>query len=223
MTRMILYKEWLKTRWILLGILVVTAAITSYCLLNLGKVAEIRGNDIIWITLLTKDTVLTDILQYLPMIAGIVLGVSQFLPEISRKRLKLTLHLPFPQWKMIALMVLYGLMALTLTFTLQAVALSVVFRRWVAAELVTRIILTMLPWYLAGWAAYLWTTAICLEPAWKLRTVLAIIGAGLLRLLFLTPVPEAYNCFLPALAVYTCCGALLIGHGIIRFKEGIQD
>ena len=43
MNKMILYKEWLKTRWVLLGILLVFAAIGFYCFLNLSKVVEIRG------------------------------------------------------------------------------------------------------------------------------------------------------------------------------------
>ena len=41
MNKMILYKEWLKTRWVLLGIALVTAALTAYCFLNLTKVVQI--------------------------------------------------------------------------------------------------------------------------------------------------------------------------------------
>ena len=45
MNKMILYKEWLKTRWILLGIAVVMATLTAYCFLNLTKVVQIRGRN----------------------------------------------------------------------------------------------------------------------------------------------------------------------------------
>ena len=224
MNKMILYKEWLKTRWILLGILAVFAALTFYCLLNLAKVVEFRGGEILWGTLVAKDTVLVELLKYLPAIAGGVLALAQFLPEVARKRLKLTLHLPYPQGRMIALMALYGLCALLLVFAMQAAAVAIVLRGWIVRELVSRILVTAAVWYLAGWALYLWTAAVCLEPTWRMRILLLLLLAGLVRLLlFLSPVPEAYNGFLPWLLLYVLCSGVLLFHSVSRFKEGIQD
>ena len=37
-----------------------------------------------------------DMLQYIPLIAGILMAIVQFVPEMQRKCLKLTLHLPYP-------------------------------------------------------------------------------------------------------------------------------
>ena len=99
MNRMILYKEWLKTRWVLLGIVLVMAAITFYCFLNLTKVVQIRGAEILWETLVSKETVLTEIFRFVPAVAAALLALSQWLPEMQHKRLKLTLHLPYPQGK----------------------------------------------------------------------------------------------------------------------------
>ena len=75
MEKMIIYKEWLKTRWVLLGILLVMGAITFYCFLNLSKVVEIRGAELLWEALVGKDTVLTEILRYLPVAAGVLLSL----------------------------------------------------------------------------------------------------------------------------------------------------
>ena len=223
MNKMILYKEWLKTRWPLLGALVVMGAFTFYSLLNLAKVVQFRGADILWSTLVFKDTVLIEQLRYLPALAGALVAVAQFLPEMQRKRLKLTLHLPYPQGKMIALMALYGLCAITLLFWVQALTVALVLGRWVVWELVARILVTSAVWYLAGWAAYLWVAAICLEPTWRMRVVLFLLLAGVVGLLFLSSVPEAYDSFLPWLVLYVICGAVLLFHSVARFKEGLQD
>ena len=54
MNRMIIYKEWLKTRWALLGVVLTFAAVTFYCFLNLSKVVEIRGAELLWEALVEK-------------------------------------------------------------------------------------------------------------------------------------------------------------------------
>ncbi len=223
MNKMILYKEWLKTRWVLLGIALVTAALTAYCFLNLTKVVQIRGAELLWGALVHKETVLTEILRFVPAIAGALLALSQWIPEIQRKRLKLTLHLPYSQTGMLAMITVYGLVALTVLFGLQALASAWAMGTWVPAELVTRILRTMAVWYLAGWAAYLFTSALCLEPTWRMRVVVLLVAAGVLRLMFLSGVPEAYNGFFPWMFVYVLLSGGLLFSGVARFKEGLQD
>ena len=223
MNRMILYKEWLKTRWPLLGILLAMAMLTFYCFLNLAKVVEIRGAGLLWEALVTKETVLTEILRFVPAISGALLALVQFIPEIQQKRLKLTLHLPYPQGKMLLMIAGYGLFALTVLYLLQILVSAWALSSWVPAELVARIIRTMAVWYLAGWAAYLFTSALCLEPTWRLRVVILLVAAGLMRLLFLSGVPEAYNVFFPWLLLYVLASAGLLFAGVARFKEGLQD
>ncbi len=223
MTKMILYKEWLKTRWVLPGILTAVTALTFYCFLNLAKVVEIRGAGLLWEALVTKDTVLTEILRYVPAIAGALLALGQFFPEIQQKRLKLTLHLPCPQGKMILVMAAFGLVALTLLFALQAGVSAWILSIWVPGELVSRVLGTMAVWYLAGWAAYLFTSALCLEPTWRFRVLILVVAAGLFRLLYLSAVPQAYGRFFPWLLLYVSASAGLLFSGVARFKEGLQD
>ena len=223
MNRMIIEKEWLKTRWLLLGILAAMAALTFYCFLNLAKVVEIRGAGLLWEALVTKETVLTEILRYVPAIAGALLALGQFVPEIQQKRLKLTLHLPYPQGKMILMMAAFGLVSLTLLFAVQACVSAWILSAWVPGELVARVLRTMAVWYLAGWAAYLFTSALCLEPTWRFRVLILLVAAGLLRLLYLSDIPEAYNGFFGWLLLYVAASAGLLFAGVARFKEGHQD
>jgi len=223
MNKMILYKEWLKTRWILLGMFLVLAALTFYCFLNLTKVVEIQGAELLWEALVTKDTVLTELFRFVPAILGALLALAQFIPELQHKRLKLTLHLPYKQSSMLLMMVGYGLVALTLLFALQVCASACILSSWVPGELVGRILRTMAVWYLAGWAAYLFAAALCLEPTWRFRVLILLVAAGLLRILYLSGVPEAYNGFFPYLFLYVLAAGGLLFSGVARFKEGLQD
>ena len=63
----------------------------------------------------------------------------------------------------------------------------------------------------------------CLEPTWKRRVLNLVISVLLLRIFFLAPAPEAYNAFLPWLAIYTLLTASLSWLSIARFKAGEQD
>ena len=223
MNKMILYKEWLKTRWVLLGFVLVFASVTFYCFLNLTKVVEIRGGGLLWEAMVEKDALLVDIFRYLPAVAGAFLALAQFVPEVQHKRLKLTLHLPYPQKRMLLVMVAFGLLILTVLYALQAGVSAFLLAQWVPVELVSRVFRTTLVWYLAGWAAYLFTSALCLEPTWKTRVLVLMVASAFLYLLFLSGVPEAYNGFLPWLVAYTLLSGVLLFHGVARFKEGAQD
>ena len=111
---------------------------------------------------------------------------------MTQKRLKLTLHLPYPQQRMILLTLLAGVAQISIVFLLQAASLWIYLQQHIACEMVARILLTAAPWYICGYTAYLLTAWICLEPTWKLRIVNLLIAAGIVRIFFLLDKPEAY-------------------------------
>ena len=223
MNKMIIFKEWLKTRWVILGSAVVALAATLFCLLNLSKTIEINGAEAIWSTLLMKDTVLVEMLKYIPIAIGIVVAIAQFIPEVQRKRIKLTLHLPYPQGRMIAMMYGFGICVMLILFGLQALILCLSLGKWLTGELVARIMESWVVWFLSGIASYFFTAALCLEPTWKRRILIVLVAAGFIHFAFLSPVPGSYGGILPWVVVYVLCIQILIYSAIARFKEGLQD
>ena len=219
----IFYKEWIKTRWYLLLALLMTLGFAGYSMLRINRVVNMKGVEHVWEVMLTRDALFIDLLEYIPLLIGILLALVQFMPEMHRKCLKLTLHLPYPQLRMINLMLLYGLSALLICFATNYLLMGVYMQHILAPELYSRILLTALPWYLAGIAPYLLLSWICLEPTWKRRVFNLVISALLLRIFFLAPAPEAYNAFLPWLAIYTLFTACLSWSSVARFKAGKQD
>lgn len=157
------------------------------------------------------------------LIAGVLMAVVQFVPEMQRKCLKLTLHLPYPELKMTGNMLFSGLVLLLVCFASNFLLMEIYLNGVLAHELKNHILLTALTWYLAGISGYLLVAWICLEPAWKRRIINLIIAVLLLRIFFLSPTPEAYNKFLPYLLVYTLLTASFSWLSIVRFKAGKQD
>ena len=219
----IFYKEWIKTRWYLLLAFFVTTGFAGYCMLRVNRVVELKGAAHLWEVMLMRDVVFVDLLQYIPLLAGILLALVQFIPEMYHKCLKLTLHLPYPQLRMINLMLLYGLLVLTICFVANFLLMFVYLQGVLAPELYTRILLTAATWYVAGLCAYSLTAWVCLEPTWKRRVFNLVVTMLLLRIFFLSSEPEAYNSFLPWLVVYSLLCVSLSWISVLRFKAGRQD
>lgn len=219
----IFYKEWLKTRWYLLSAAAVTLGTTGYSLLRIMRVAELKGITHVWEAIISRDAVFVDTLEYLPLLAGMLLALVQFMPEMHRKCLKLTLHLPCAHIRMITLMTAFGAAALAAIFAAACLTIYLFLRGILAPELYGRILLTAAPWFLAGIAGYLTVAWVCLEPAWKRRAADIAVAVPLLWIYFLAPAPAAYGAFLPALTVFTLLTATLSWLSVARFREGKQD
>ncbi len=223
MWKALLYKEWIKSRWYLLLALVVTLGFAAYALLKLHRAVALMGADHIWEVMVTRQAVFIDPMQYVPLLAGLALAAVQYLPEMHRKCLKLTLHLPLPALTTLGVMLAFGVAALAVLFGLGIALLAAGARPVLAPELVGNILHTALPWYLAGVAGYLLGAWIILEPTWKRRLLYLLMSVLLLRLFFLAPVPRAYGGFLPVLALLSLCAAALSWLSVVRFMAGRQD
>ena len=223
MIKAIFYKEWIKMRWFCLVAALFLAGFTAYALLRVQRVITFKGAAHIWEVMLEKEVVFVDILQYLPVLLGVLLALVQFIPEMTHKRLKLTLHLPFPQRKMILLMMGVGLAALAVLSAVQAFVLWCYFHTLLAPELVSRILLTSLPWYLAGLALYPLAAWVCLEPTWRRRVADILVAVGVCRRFFLSETPQAYDGMLPWLLALLLCVLFFPLLSVYRFKQGCQD
>lgn len=221
MLRSLFFKEWLKTRMAVILALVATIGLCAYILLDVSRLIAANGMMPVWDTLLNRDTILIELLRFVPLIVGILLGVTQILPEMTQKRIKLTLHLPVDNWKSIGTMVLYGAVVMLVLAVLNLGVCFVVLQCWLPAEILKHIFLTAIVWYLAGILAYFFTVWITLEPTWKMRIPELLFAAACLRGFYMSPMPEVYNAFLPIMVVFTMLCSALPMLSIDRFKKGL--
>lgn len=223
MERAILFKEWIKTRRVFAMALILTLAMTAYVILMMNRLIELKGVDHLWLIMLMKDNSFIEILKYVPVAVGLAVAVAQMVPEMVQKRLKLTLHLPYPQLRMVALMLLTGVLELMVIYAVQILAIWIYDMSILPVELVGRVLLTALPWYMAGFTAYLFATAVCLEGTWYMRTILILLGVAVLFIFFLQPAMEAYNGMICEMLIFMFLLTILSFGSIMRFKEGRQD
>ena len=93
MTLHLIYKEWIKTRWFALVALV--AGLAAVVGIFAGVAGGIRNDAPLYLSrLLTNKEAFFALFRFVPLFAAVLIGVSQFLPEVVDKRIKISLHLP---------------------------------------------------------------------------------------------------------------------------------
>jgi hypothetical protein len=222
MYRSIIYKEWIKTQKFIWLLLAVFLTLGIYSFMKIYEGVRLTGMVAYWETIIQKDTTLFPYFKYVPLLSGFLLAIIQYLPELQYKRLKLTLHLPLNENKIVALMLGYGFFVLSLFFFITLPVLLLGLSRYFTLEIVYAVLWNILPWFIAGWAAYLLTAWVCLEPLWKLRIPNIIAGMCALSFFFIGAKSGAYQPFIPCLTVFVIIAFSFSFYSVIRFKEGIQ-
>ncbi len=222
MIKAILYKEWIKTRYPFLLLAVILVAFTAYCQLRIGKVISLRGAAHLWEILLSRDHTFYETLRHVPLFSGILLALFQFVPEMQQKRLKLCLHLPLPQNKIIGTMLGFGGSLLITLFVTTYLIIFLYLNRILAPEIISRVMLTMLPWFIAGIAGYAFVAFTVLEPTWRRRLLNVLAGVAFTRIFYLSNYAEAYNQVILWLLVVTLALVGLSFLSVARFKDGVQ-
>ena len=219
MYKAFIYKEWIKIRFFLIATLVACGFMAAYSALSVNRIVSLKGATHMIAVLLSGDTILIQTFRYVPVIAAILLALFQYIPEVVSSRLKLTLHLPVPMLYSTASMMTFGLAMLLCIYIVCAGVIYTSLRLNFTHEIVSHIMLTSAPWYIAGLAAYALTSWVVLEPTWRKRIVNILMSAALLRILFLSDAPRAYDRFLPALIMFTILFYSLPLLSVSRYKN----
>ncbi|MDR3117987.1 MAG: hypothetical protein LBU44_00955 [Mediterranea sp.] len=224
MLQALFYKEWIKTRRIILLLLCLMAALLVYAFINTGQAFRMGGAVQVWGNVILKDmSILPSFIQWFPLLAGSLLGWTQFIPEMTDKRLKLTLHLPLPESKILSAMLLYGTVVWLGLFACMYLVLAAGLQPYYAGEMITAMTWTMAPWLLGGILGYYFTCWICLEPVWRRRVLNTLCAIGGLSAYYLSAKSGGYSSFLPYLLLLAVAGFFFPFYSTARFKEGTQS
>ena len=222
MYQSLFYKEWIKTRKIVGLLVVVFAGLISYIFIDILQQLRTAGAVNFVEAVVQKDIFLLPLMKYLPVLAGILLAISQYTPEMQNKRLKLTLHLPLSESSIISAMVGYGFIVMSTVLIVSFAILLIGLRILFPIEIVCANLLSALPWFLAGLAGYLLAAWVCLEPVWKYRVFNSIPGIGILSFFFISAKSGGFITFLPELVIIIVVSFSFGYYSVARFKEGAQ-
>lgn len=216
----LLYKEWLKIRWAYFSMVLLTILTLTYIALNLSYYNEFMTAKGFWGNVILLGFPFFSDLEYIPLLIGIVIALVQFTPEMNLSRLKLTLHLPAVENKLLLQMISLGFFLLTLLYLIMAIVLWALVGIYFPSEVVSFVLNTSFPWLLVGLAAYFLTSAIVLEPVWARRLILLPFSLGLLDLYLI--VENSHTQLTIFLTIAAIAASILILFSGYHFKRGIK-
>jgi hypothetical protein len=222
MFKAIAFKEWLKIRWTFLAMVLVCTGITVNVALDISHLMTVEKATSVWSYVILMQYPFYSSLRYLPLLVGIAVAVAQFVPEVLQARLKLALHLPLRENRVLLWMVAYGGGMVTALLALTLLAVVGVTIRSFPSEVMGSMVWTMSPWFVAGIVSYFLTAAIVVEPRWLRRVFLIFLAYGFLDALVLQVAIEAYRpslLWFVLLGMLTTTGIVLSGH---RFRKGVR-
>ncbi|TKG92991.1 hypothetical protein EYV94_18645 [Puteibacter caeruleilacunae] len=223
MYKSIFYKEWIKLRRVFFVFLVLGAILAISAWLYLSHVVKFSGAVQVWDMYLYRGQMFySKFIQYFPVVVGLLLGVSQFVPEITAKRIKLVFRLPIGEniviLTMLGIGVLYVAVILGVMLAFVLLTASIVF----PYEVVNSLFVSILPWMMGGLVAYFFTSLVILEPIWRYRICYIPIGFGLVKFFLYSGWYNAYEKCLGLLIVSGLVLGVVVLYSATRFRKGVM-
>ena len=220
MWKSMLYKEWLKIRWFLIGATITGLLVVAYLFLNTQRFITFQEANKVWYSILFLNMQYFSLLKYIPFLIAIGIGVAQYFPETINKRIKLTFHLPINENKALLMMLASGLGGLLICYLLHFVAFVILSNIYFGSEIVNAAIISIIPWFLSGLATYFLVALIVLEPTWKFRILYTIAAAAFVPLYLKYGMSGAYEPINLKLALLTVLISVSLLFSAYRFRKG---
>ena len=220
MLRSIFYKEWIKigrTSILLtiVGLLLIAGIYLTVRHDLLLKDAEIYWNDIVY-----QKRIYFSIFKFMPLVAGLLIGLAQFVPETIEKRIKLSLHLPINEEEVVLKMLGIGTTVVLASFLLLFAVIYAWGLVYFPSEIVEKTAVTILPWFYSGLATYFLASFVVLEPIWKYRILYILTGGAFITLFYKSNTAGAYQPALLPLLLCVMMASISSLFSIYRFRKG---
>lgn len=222
MIQSIFYKELVKTKMSIWLSLVIFAILIIYIFINVQQMFRVSGATVVWTETIIKDASVLSNLKWIPLLLSVFFGISQFYSEMNSKRLKLTLHLPMTENKIMFSLISFGFIVLFALYSVSLLSIYVGLSIYFPAEIVYSAIISTLPWFFSGFVAYFFVAWICIEPVWRQRIFNVVISSIAISAFMLDTKSGAYNTFIPYLVVMLLLSCFFSYYSMYRFKDGAQ-
>ncbi len=226
MTRYLLhlfYKEWIKTRWAFLGTLIPGIAIIMYIFTAVENKITLKGAKTIMLRILYDEPpfIYYASFQYIPLLTALCIGLSQYIPEVMQKRIRLTLHLPVKNTVLISGMAGFGLLLLTLSNLIYAGLFLCYNIRLFPEEITKPVMISLIPWFLSSYMAYNFMALIAVEPGKWRKLAYSVIAYYILQLFLTGKEPHgAFGASIPVMILMAVLSSGLVLYSSQRFYKG---
>ncbi len=193
----IFYKESIKTRYMMLMLLSANIVYMAWNFITLRRLYIQDHSEVVWYRTVNLGQIPYDDLMFVPFITAVIFCLFQFLQEMRDGRIRIALHAPCDSSLIVLLHALFGMFFLSFVFVCDALILYVSIVNYYPSDVGISAIITSLPWFIAGFYAYLGGAFVLLEPQPKRKILAGIVYFGLCIPLFMYTKTGFYVDILP--------------------------
>lgn len=181
----IFYKEWLKIRYYVLGALIFNILFFIYLFFDIREPFKNNPAIMTWYSAIHVHTIFYEKIKYLLPATGILISIAQFIPEITKNRLRMSMHLPANPNLLIFFYICIGLTAVIIIGIIDIVLFYSIIIKFFPKEVSSSALMTSLPWFFSGLVAYLAATLVILEPKSRRRIFYTAVFCGFIGFFFM--------------------------------------
>lgn len=220
MFKSVVYKEWIKTKWFLIILTFIGLLAVGNIFLKVQHNIAFNEANKYWYLILFQNHQFFKSLKFVPLFIGLTIALVQYIPEIMDKRVKLTFHLPINENKILIMMLGYGTISLLASYVLLFSLFTGLSNHFLATEIVNATIISVTPWFLAGFAAYFLAALIILEAIWKYRIAYFISTCAFILLFFEINIAGGYSPVNLKMTILTLLISISLLFSAYRFRKG---
>ena len=225
MFQAIFYKEWVKSRNVVILLGVIAIALVAHSLLMTTHLFRNDGAVSAWISVSQGEVpAISTVVKSFFLVSAIALSVIQYTSEMVNKRFKLTLHLPKSENFLFTALLLYGVLVLSVIYTAMTAMLMGVMAYYYPQEILIHTLLDLIPQMLIGFAAYFFIAWVVIEPIWKRRLAALLVSLATLEAFVVTGRGIGTLLYsIPYLFLIVIIAVACAFYSASRFKDGAQD
>lgn len=220
MWKSVVYKEWIKLRWALLIATLLGLALIGHIFLKVTHDIVFYEAKNYWYSILFQGFWYFGLLKFAPLFIGLTIGLFQYFPEIVNKRIKLTFHLPLKENKVLLYMLGFGSLCLFIVYLLIFGLFYFMSTIYFPREIIESANISIVPWFLAGFAIYFSISLVVLEPVWKYRVSYGVVAVLFVSLYMESCVAGGYLPLIAYLFVLTVLFSISMLFSAYRFRKG---
>ncbi len=193
----VFYKEAIKTRYMMAFLFVFNILYMAWNFISLRRLFMQDHSEVVWYRTVNLGQIPYADMMFIPCITAAIFCIFQFLQEMRDGRIRIALHAPCDSNLIILLHALFGMLFLSAIFVCDALILYTGMVHYYPPEVGISALITVLPWFIAGFYVYLGGAFVLLEPQPKRKILAAIVYLGLCLPLFLYKNAGFYGDILP--------------------------
>ena len=220
MFKSVVFKEWLKVRWFLVILTLLGIIVVGNIFLKVQHYMTFQDANKYWYLLLFQNVQYFSSLKFVPVLIGLGVAIAQYVPEITDKRIKLTFHLPVNENKILLQMLGFGIVILLACYAIMFLTFVGLSNHFFAKEIVNAAVISVTPWFLAGFTTYFLVALVILEAIWKYRIAYAAIAYSFILLYLEYSIAGGYAPINLKLSILTLLTSISILFSAYRFRKG---